>query len=170
LSRIVVTDGKLSAKIVYDFKTTDTRKMARSAAAYDHARDQYGNLQKTSDYQGSSERSGDSKGQYNTPEYSSQYFTKGDYKYQEKPVLTAMSTASETQDSNISVKAQLAGNVEVNFKTDYLPLEKMATPEMMAALQMRSKPVDNNRPVYAAGSTPPPAAAPPATPPAPAAA
>ena len=85
-------------------------------------------------------------------------------------MLTAMSTATETQNSDITVKAQLAGNVEVNFKTDYLPLEKMATPEMMAALQMRSKPVDHNRPVYAAGATPPPAAAPPATTPAPAAA
>ena len=166
LSRIVVTDGKLSAKIVYDFKTTDTRKMARSAAAYDHARDQYGNLQKTSDSEGSHESSSNVKGQFFTPEYSSQYFTKGNYKYQEKPVLTAMSTATETQDSNISVKAQLAGNVEVNFKTDYLALEKMATPEMIAELQMRSKPVDRNRPVYAAGSTPPPAAAPPATTPA----
>lgn len=170
LSRIVVTDGKLSAKIVYDFKTTDSRKMTRSAAAYDHARDRYGNLEKNRAEEGSSETTKDLSGQRNTPEYSSQYFTKGDYKYQEKPVLTAMSTATESQDSSINVKAQLAGNVEVNFKTDYLALEKMATPEMMAELQMRSKPVDRNRPVYAAGSTPPPAAAPPATTPAPVAA
>ncbi len=42
--------------------------------------------------------------------------------------MTAMSTASEASDSPLQTRAQLAGHVEVNFKSDYLPLEKMATP------------------------------------------
>src|SRR5437016_13040455 len=87
--------------------------------------------------------------------------------------MTAQSMATMTENENFSAKASLAGSVDVNFKSDYLPLEKMATPEMMAAIQMRSKPIDYNKPQYApgqapsqgAGTAPPPAAAPQAAPP-----
>ena len=37
-----------------------------------------------------------------------------------------MSTASETSDASLSTKATLAGLVDINFKSDYFPLEKMA--------------------------------------------
>jgi hypothetical protein len=74
--------------------------------------------------------------------------------------------AQEVENDNFSAKASLAGQVEVNFKSDYLPLEKMATPEMMAAIQMRSKPVDHNKPQYDSGQAPPPAASSTAPPPA----
>lgn len=57
--------------------------------------------------------------------------------------------------------AQLAGSVEVNFKSDYLPLDKMATPGMIAAIQGNSTPVDPN-------VVPSPRAAPEAQAPAPA--
>ena len=36
--------------------------------------------------------------------------------------------------------AKLQGEVRVNFKSDYLPLEKMATPEMIGAIQGNSQP------------------------------
>lgn len=55
-----------------------------------------------------------------------------------------MSTASTGSEAEIQTKVQLAGNVEVNFKSDYLPLDKMATPGMIAAIQGNSTPVDPN--------------------------
>jgi hypothetical protein len=58
--------------------------------------------------------------------------------------MTAMSAASEASDAQLQTRAQLAGNVEVNFKSDYLPLDKMATPGMIAAIQGNSTPVDPN--------------------------
>ena len=61
-----------------------------------------------------------------------------------KPMMTAMSAASEASDSQLQTRAQLAGAVEVNFKSDYLPLDKMATPGMIAAIQGNSTPVDPN--------------------------
>ncbi|MHB1350693.1 MAG: hypothetical protein C4563_08575 [Desulfobulbus sp.] len=146
ISRIVVTDGRLSAKIMYDFQARDTRSLRRSASAYDYARDQYGNLQTTwageGEYDSGStvERSR----QDGSSDYSADSYAKGTYKYEQKPVMTAMSAASEASDSVLSTRAQLAGNVEVNFKSDYLPLEKMATPGMIAAIQGNSTPVDPN--------------------------
>ena len=45
INRIVVTDGKISAKIIYDVKATDSLKKRRSANAMDVARNQDGTVQ-----------------------------------------------------------------------------------------------------------------------------
>ena len=52
INRIVVTDGKISAKVVFDFHASDNRKYAFSATQFDHEKDRYGNLQMTSTYSG----------------------------------------------------------------------------------------------------------------------
>jgi hypothetical protein len=164
INRIVVTDGRISAKIMYDFQTKDTRRLQRSAVAYDYARDAAGNLATTTDREGKIDEGGDNdysyqrgKGGEVDEQRTGNWYAKGEYKYTQKPVMTAMSTASEAQDNQLSVRAQLAGSVDVNFKSDYLPLEKMASPGMIAAIQMNSKPVDPNAPVYGLGSQPAPA-------------
>ncbi len=150
INRIVVTDGKISAKIMYDFQARDNRSLRRSAVAYDYARDGQGNLAKTAAMEGEYDAGGDSSYNQERDKESSStsrdanYFAKGKYKYTEQPVMTAMSTASEASDSQLQTRAQLAGAVEVNFKSDYLPLEKMATPGMIAAIQGNSTPVDPN--------------------------
>jgi hypothetical protein len=204
LSRIVVTNGKIQAKIKYDFTASSQRELSRTATAKDYARDSKGNLQMAETVQRSEERgpmdmqpgggvnyiagSGGGPLPYNlgpaatayaagtqpySGAYDADYYTKGKYKYSEKPVMTAISTASDTQTDRINASASLMGAVEVNFKSDYLPLDKMATPEMMAAIQMRSKPIDHNKPQYAPGpaapaAAPAPAPAPVAPPPVPA--
>ena len=52
--------------------------------------------------------------------------------------------ASESNEAALQTKIQLSGIVDVNFKSDYLPLDKMATPGMIAAIQGNSTPVDPN--------------------------
>ncbi|UEP52477.1 hypothetical protein LMA00_32170 [Burkholderia ambifaria] len=47
INRIVVTDGKISAKIIYDVRAQDTLSKQRSATAVDLARDKDGNVQTT---------------------------------------------------------------------------------------------------------------------------
>jgi hypothetical protein len=173
LSRVVVTNGKISAKIMYDFNASSQRTLSRSAMAMDHARNPDGSMAVLTDGEGENEttsnrsRSYDGsyesgKGNY-SGKYDSEYYTKGKYKYSQKPVMTAMSVASEAQTDQLTARASLAGQVDVNFKSDYLPLDKMATPEMMAAIQMRSKPIDHNKPSYkpteAKAPTPAPAGA-----------
>lgn len=164
LNRIVVTNGKIQAKIMYDFNASSQRTMSRSAQAKDYARKADGSLdllsQSEGEYDSGSKYTGDyeraSDGSYKG-NYDSDYYTKGKYKYAQKPVMTAMSVASDMQNEALTARASLAGNVEVNFKSDYLPLDKMATPEMMAAIQMRSKPIDHNKPSYKPGAAPAPA-------------
>jgi hypothetical protein len=172
INRIVVTDGKISAKIMYDFQARDTRSLRRTAMAADYARDAQGNLAVTSQGEGEYDQGGDSS--YSRDKDSvnrdGNWFAKGKYKYTEQPVMTAMSTATEASDSQLQTRAQLAGAVEVNFKSDYLPLEKMATPGMIAAIQGNSTPVDPNVVPSARNPQPPAPGAPaPAASPAPAA-
>ncbi len=172
LSRIVVTNGKIQAKIMYDFNASSQRVLSRSAMARDMARDAQGNVILTRETEEEAETSDKGSRKYEgsyaagkrsyTGTYDADYYTKGKYKYSEKPIMTAQSMASETQTDNLSAKANLMGAVEVNFKSDYLPLDKVATPEMMAAIQMRSKPIDHNKPQYVPG--PATTAAPPPSP------
>jgi hypothetical protein len=172
INRIVVTDGKISAKVVFDFKAQDNRKYAFSATKFDHEKDAQGNLQMTSATEGDYESKSDG-GSYSHSSDGSEdrrdgsYYAKGNYKYSQQPVVTLQSTSRLMDDSQLSTKANLTGAVEVNFKSDYLPLEKMATPENIAAIQMNAQPgmVKNlaARPAAGAPAASTPPAAPPAT-------
>jgi hypothetical protein len=168
INRIVVTDGKISAKIMYDFQARDVTSKRRSATAFDYAT-QDGRVASTWEGEGTYDSGSTSSGKYEKDkgDYSADYYSKGEYKYAQKPIVTAMSTASEASDSQLQTRAQLAGAVEVNFKSDYLPLEKMATPGMVAAIQGNSTPVDPNLVPSPKGqpaaTAPTPAAPPPAT-------
>jgi hypothetical protein len=150
INRIVITDGRISAKIMYDFTSRDTMSKKRSAQASDYARNADGSLstvrtgEEKSDKGGNTNYSRDNSKDTNTSDYSADYYAKGEYKFEDKPVMTAMSAASEASDSQLQTRVQLAGAVEVNFKSDYLPLDKMATPGMIAAIQGNSTPVDPN--------------------------
>jgi hypothetical protein len=172
INRIVVTDGKISAKVVFDFRASDNRRYAFSATKFDHEKDRYGNLQTTStysgDYEGKSEGGSYSKSADSEERRDGSYYAKGSYKYSQQPVMKLMSTTKLMDDSQLQTKAQLTGAVEVNFKSDYLPLEKMANPENIAAIQMNAQPgmvkTLASRPApgtaQPAATTPAPAAAP----------
>jgi len=168
INRIVVTDGKISAKIMYDFQARDTRRMQRSAAAYDYARDQWGNLQTVRSGEGTQEvnqeggqySSSSDKDSHEEDRRDGSYYAKGTYKFADQPVMTAMSAASEATDAALQTRAQLAGVVDINFKSDYFPLEKMADSFQIANLQAAAQP---GRGIARAGTTA--ASAPSASPP-----
>jgi hypothetical protein len=165
INRIVVTDGKISAKIMYDFQARDNRKFQRSASAFDVARDRSGRVQRTSEVEGETE-SKQEFGAYkktggDEDRGASNFYAKGSYKYKEQPIVTAMSTAAEASESALSTRAQLAGVVDINFKSDYFPLEKMADSFQVAQIQNASKPGTGTKP--AAGAAPPASAVSPGT-------
>jgi hypothetical protein len=181
INRIVVTDGKIMAKVMFDFQSRDNRRFAKSATKYDYAHDKDGNVQSTTaisgTYEGNSkDRSvnqswGKDGGSYQEDGASS--YAKGDYNITQTPIVTLQSTSALRDDSSLQTKASLAGHVEVNFKSDYLPLEKMADPAAIAAIQMNAQPgmvkTMAGRPAPKAGAAAPAAApAPAAATPAPA--
>src|SRR6185436_10535703 len=120
-NRIVITDGKISAKIMYDFTSKDTMSKRRTAQAYDYARNKDGTLQTTYAGEGTYDSGSTYGGKYDGDkgDYSADYYSKGEYKYENKPVMTASSAASSASDSQLQTRVQLAGAVEVNFKSDY---------------------------------------------------
>jgi hypothetical protein len=149
INRIVVTDGKISAKVMYDFQARDNFRFQRSATQFDYARDAYGNVATTrsgqSDYEGegdggSRNYSRDKDGGVKEDRTYGSYYAKGTYKYQDQPVFSLMSASQSQIDASLQTKASLAGAVEVNFKSDYLPLEKMADSFQIAQIQNAAQP------------------------------
>ena len=181
INRIVVTDGRISAKVMYDFQARDNSRYRHSATKMDHQKDMWGNVQKTYGREGEFDRKYEGGSGSGAERQDASWYSKGNYKYTEQPIIKMVSTSQLQNDSSLQAKASLAGHVEVNFKSDYMPLEKLANPESIAAIQMNAQPgmvkTMAGRPAPVAGNVGaapaavppaavPPVAAPPATPPA----
>jgi len=143
INRIVVTDGRIAAKVMYDFRARDNMKYRQSAQKFDYGDQnittQSGNreVEAGTSYQGGSRTS---DGSYQGGRRDANFYSKGDYKNTSQPVLKLASASQTSVDASLETKASLSGMVEVNFKSDYLPLEKLANPESIAAIQMNAQP------------------------------
>ncbi|HVR91506.1 MAG TPA: hypothetical protein VHG29_10490 [Novosphingobium sp.] len=136
INRIVVTDGSINAKVIFDMRASDKAKRNYTASMNDRSA-QMAKVSTKAEY-----------GAWFSPisaEMSSEAST--------EHVATVGSAVDETSESKAEAKAKLSGEVRVNFKSDYLPLEKMATPGMMSVIQGNSTPFNPN------SATPAPAAA-----------
>jgi hypothetical protein len=136
INRIVVTDGSINAKVVFDMRASDTAKRSYTASMHDREAQKYKETMKA-EY-----------GSWFSPVSASASF-----EGQQEHVATVGSALDETSESKAEVKAKLSGEVRVNFKSDYLPMDKMATPEMMSVIQGNSTPYNPNtpRPAQAGG-------------------
>jgi hypothetical protein len=135
INRIVVTDGSINAKVVFDMRASDTARRSYTASMHDRQSQRYKQSLKYS------------SGSWYTP-YSLSAAVEGEQEH----VATVGSALDETSESRAEVKAKLSGDVRVNFKSDYLPLDKMATPQMMSVIQGNSTPYNpNNPPVQGSG-------------------
>ena len=140
INRIVVTDGSITAKVKFDMRATDEAKRDYRAAAYDRQSSRNRNV---SAFGGSF--LGFGGGSVNVNEQSH--------------VATVSTSVDETSESKLELAAKMQGEVRVNFKSDYLPLEKMATPEMIGAIQGNSippPPRGGTRPAAPGAATPTP--------------
>jgi hypothetical protein len=118
INRIVVTDGLINAKVVFDMKASDQAKRVARASQYDS----------TTSHAAASVDVG----------YSSWFSPVSAQMHSEAStdhVATVQSSVDETSESKAEVKSKLTGEVRVNFKSDYFPMEKLANPQMIAAIQ-----------------------------------
>ncbi len=125
INRIVVTDGLIHAKVVFDMRASDQARRVAKASMYDRQQEHFG-LKTQVSYGG-----------WFSPvdaSMSSEFST--------DHVATVESSVDDTSESKAEVKAKLSGEVRVNFKSDYFPMEKLASPQMMAAIQGNSKPLE----------------------------
>lgn len=128
INRIVVTDGSINAKVLFDMRASDMAKRKYTASMYDKEAQRYKESMNAS--------------------YSAWYSPASvstSFEGEQEHVATVGSALDETSESKAEVKAKLSGEVRVNFKSDYLPLEKMATPEMMSVIQGNSTPYNPNK-------------------------
>jgi hypothetical protein len=135
INRIVVTDGLIHAKVVFDMTASDQAKRVNRASLYDRA-EQTSTSSFSAGY--SSWLSPISAG-YSSSDTSDH-------------MTTVQSSLDESSESKATVKANLTGEVRVNFKSDYFPMDKMANPQMIAAIQGNAKPVDTSQTPQAPGA------------------
>jgi hypothetical protein len=143
INRIIVTDGRIAAKVMFDFQARDNFSSKTSATNFDYG-DQY-RYTGQGDYENSTE-GGDSSSSYSkdkgweSQKRDASYYSKGTYKNTAEPVLKLMSATQATTDAALSTKASLSGQVEVNFKSETFPLDKMADSFQIGRIQNAAKP------------------------------
>jgi hypothetical protein len=113
INRIVVTDGRINAKIRFSFSATDHLERTGTAEAYENQTRSY-------DFDVSMGRS----------------YAKGHVK-STVPISVATTTGSSTAD--IQAAGVLSGEVSINFKSDFMPLEKMISTDQIMQLNQAQK-------------------------------
>ena len=115
INRIVVTDGLINAKVVFDMKASDTSTRKATASMYDDLEQQ-------------------------ETHHSGGGWFSGDYDDSAKQHSTVVTSAlDDTSESRAQVKANLSGEVRVNFKSETFPLEKMASSLQIDSVNERAK-------------------------------
>jgi len=130
INRIVVTDGAINAKVVFDFRASD--QASRQAGA--SLRDSQSSYNRNT----SAAVVGFGWGAAGSANTNVQ-----------RHMTTVQSSVNEDSESKQEMKAKLTGEVRVNFKSDYFPMEKLASPGMIASIQGNAMPFDPNTPANA---------------------
>jgi hypothetical protein len=129
INRIVVTDGLIHAKVVFDMRASDTAKRVARASAFDTTETKASTSMEMGYSSWLSPVSGSMKADASTDH-----------------VATVESSVDDTSESKAEIKANLTGEVRVNFKSDYFPMEKLASPQMISAIQGNAVPPEKPPP------------------------
>lgn len=163
INRLVVTDGQIQASVTFHVDTEQTRHRTGT---------------RTSDFNYTYNRTQDSgydasyDGSYKSDNYNADY--KDAWYSHDSTNTTANFKVStvQTTDNTDSIKmhADLTGKVNVHFKSDYFPLDKVANNMQMDMIRQKSQAAAAQgaqpaQPGAAPPAAPPPAAPPPAAPP-----
>jgi hypothetical protein len=135
INRLVVTDGSIAASCTFTLDTKDLVTRHRDKATeYDT----------TSNYT--------SKGQH-------WYNPNATYEHSNNAHFNVATHQNEDSTASVDMHAKLGGNVKINFKSDYFPLEKIADVLQMNEIQQKApagmQPQANQAPAPAAPAAPP---------------
>ena len=137
LQKIVVTDGRISAKVMYNFRSKDTFNKQTRAENFD-----YGD-QMVTKRRGAYDRGNDGY----TREYSrdedgvessgnqGKRWSKGQYSSTQSPVIEMRSVETTNTVGSLEATAQLAGSVDINFKSETVDLDRIADSIQMNQIQ-----------------------------------
>jgi hypothetical protein len=136
VNRIVVTSGRIRAQMGFRIDATDTGRVETASQfdSYNEIRASYGGGLLGSIFGGPS----------------------GSMKH----TLTYVSSTKKESQDELNVEANLTGEVDLKFKSDYFPLERFAPPPVVNRIQQNTANPGANPPVSQGGAAPAPAAAP----------
>lgn len=117
INRIVVTNGHINAKVVFDMRASDMAKRMAKAEMQDQQRTDKG-----------------AGAAYIAPWGGASGYTNTSH------VATVASAVDDASESKAQVKAQLSGDVRVSFKSETFPLEKMMPPAQIDQLTNLANP------------------------------
>jgi hypothetical protein len=133
INRIIVTDGKINAKIRFQFSATEKRQL--NAQAFDYAnmgtKSTYTG-QYESDYTGGQSSYNPSGGGYSYT--GPNRYATGQYQSTSEPDVRVTADVNMSSDANIQASGQIMGEVSVNFKSETFPLERMVDTDQMMRL------------------------------------
>jgi hypothetical protein len=121
INRIVVTNGKINAKVVFDIQASDQAKRQAKAELHD-------------------EQASSSTEAAAAATWSPWGAAGGGFSASQSHSTSVASAVDDTSESKATVKAQLSGDVQLNFKSETFPLERMVDSGGMAMLNQRAQP------------------------------
>jgi hypothetical protein len=121
INRIVITDGRINAKVVFDMRADDMARRKAHAQMNDEVR--------------SSQETGAAAAAWSPWGGAGAY-----HRNQSSHVATVESAVDDTSQSSAEVKAQLTGDVQLRFKSETFPLERMVDAGGLVTLQQRAQP------------------------------
>lgn len=173
INRIVVTDGKINAKVRFEFKAQDRTK--QTASAYDFYDSGQSKRTWKGDYESNQQEASSSynysQGAGSAERQGGSQYAKGTYTGTEEPDIRVSSEVHTDTTASFTASGQIMGEVSINFRSETFPLEKLVNTDQMTLLNnaQRSGPRGAGAAPQAPGAKP--AASPaPASSPAPAAA
>jgi hypothetical protein len=165
INRIIVTDGKINAKLRFDFRARDT--MQNYAQTFDYVNQGMTTVsqsqRETNETTG--ENYSETRGWFNgSKSGESSRWTKGVDQVTTTPVITLKNYDETQTQAEVSAEGQLRGEVSLNFKSETFDLNKLASADEVFKLErVRSA----GRGALPPAATPPAAGAPAGTPPPP---
>lgn len=164
LQKIVVTDGRISAKVMYNFKSKDVSNSTVRATDFeygDRTRTTHTGAWDTGEDGGEASPDGGSDGSYS----SGKRWSRGKYQSVNEPVIEMQSVSTTQTSGSLETTAALAGSVDINFKTESVDLNRIADSIQMSQIQGAAGMLQAAQPLRGssgAAATQPPAAGQPA--------
>ena len=158
INRIIVTDGKINAKIKFQFSANESRNLTAKATDYDHMGyitayqrdiDESGQVAEGGSYWNRYRSTGENYAKVVTEQSTSM------------PDVRVSSEVDMTSDASIQASGQIMGEVSINFKSESFPLEKLVDTDQIMQLQRAQGAGRAAPPAQAPAQVPPQAAAPP---------
>jgi hypothetical protein len=125
INRIVVTDGLINAKVLFDVNARDAATRRARASLLDTTK---------------SRNETEMEAGYSS--WFSPFSASVKQRSSTEHIATVETAVDDTSESRAELKAKLSGEVRVNFKSDFLPMERLASPQMIAAIQGNAAPIE----------------------------